>query len=110
MRYHKIPNVALDVCTAEQKIAYNLAFRCHVSFQLTWDSFEGMETARSECLHKMIDIEMKNYKCAYTYKPGKYDEDAIFCALNAGLCNYMDHPFIANNYETIGKAFPANYL
>ena len=25
MKYHKIKNIPLEVCTAEQKIAYNLA-------------------------------------------------------------------------------------
>lgn len=31
MKYHKIRNVSLNVCTAEAKIAYNIAFA------YTWD-------------------------------------------------------------------------
>jgi hypothetical protein len=53
---------------------------------------------------------MKNYRSEYDYKPGKYDEDAIFCALNAGISAYLERPFIASDYVTIGKAFPAHYL
>ena len=29
-KYHKIPKVALEVCTAEQKIAYNLLNRSSI--------------------------------------------------------------------------------
>lgn len=32
MKYHKIPNVEKSVCTAEQMIAYNIAFRLHISY------------------------------------------------------------------------------
>lgn len=32
VKYHKIRNVPLEVCSAEQKIAYNLAFNIHINY------------------------------------------------------------------------------
>ena len=37
MKYHKIAGVEKAVCTAEQKIAYNLAFRAHIANQSEFD-------------------------------------------------------------------------
>ena len=111
MKYHKIRNVNLNVCTCEQKIAYDLAFRAHISFQ---DKFNDAIKISNICAFNLVmeirDFELRNYRNAYGYNPGKYDEDAIFSALNAGLMNYLKNPFIAWEYEQIGKAFPANYL
>ena len=111
MRYHKIRNVPMEVCTAEQKIAYNLAFRASISYQEAYNEAKIISAVCvSEILRQIVAISMENYRSAYNYKQGKYDEDAIFSALNAGLSAYLDHPFIASDYETIGKAFPALYL
>jgi hypothetical protein len=41
----------------------------------------------------------------------KFDIDAIFCCLNAGLENYLNSKYhIIASYEEIGKIFPALYL
>lgn len=111
MKYHKICGVEKSVCTAEQMIAYNLAFRAHISFQDEYNKARSVSAACvSALVGEIVALSMKNYRSAYDYKPGKYDEDAIFSALNAGLSAYLDQPFIASDYATIGKAFPANYL
>lgn len=99
MKYHKIKGVDKSVCTAEQKIAYNLAFA-----NREYVIRAGYDTATAA--NKIVEL----YKSGYDYKPGKYDIDAIFSALLAGLKNYCERPFIATDYETIGKAFPALYL
>lgn len=108
MKCHKIRGVEKSVCTAEQKIAYNLAFRAHISFG---DEYKKLHTsvAKSEALSKIRDMQLKNFKSSYDYKPGKFNEDAIFCALNAGLKNYIEMPFIATDYGKIGEAFPIVY-
>ena len=31
MNYHKIPGIEKNICTAEQKIAYNIAFNINVN-------------------------------------------------------------------------------
>ena len=109
MKYHKIAGVEKAVCTAEQKIAYNLAFRAHIANQAEFDRVNAINPgqAKSDC-SEIARKSLINYKksCDYT---NKHAEDAIFCALNAGLYNYMCKPFVASNYEQIGEAFPANY-
>ena len=55
----------------------------------------------------MLDL----YRMGRDYKPGKYNEDAIFCALNAGFENYLKAKYhILSSYKEIGEMFPANYL
>ena len=102
MKYHKIRNVPLSVCTAEQKVAYNLAW--------AW----GRTLADGGCFSTWPEIARKLcelYTMGYDYTPGKYDIDAIFCALNAGLENYYHAKYhILGSYEEIGRMFPANYL
>ncbi len=51
MKYHKIPNVEKSVCSAEQMIAYNIAFRLHISYA---DQFKKVSAvnqggARADC-------------------------------------------------------------
>ena len=101
MKYHKIRGVDLAVCTAEQKIAYNLAF---ANYDIVLHS--GRFANLAEAAQWIVSL----YKSSYSYVPGKFDIDAIFCALNAGLESYCKKPFIASNYEEIGNAFPAHYL
>ena len=99
LQYHKIRGVDKEICTAEQKMAYNLVW------------------ANGDCL-KRSDMDdyagimwlLKMYRLSANYEPGKYNEDAIFCCLRAGMIDYLKKPFIASSYEEIGKAFPAHYL
>ena len=108
---HKIRNVSRDVCTAEQKIAYNLAFRCHISHQDEFNRVKaiGNQAAISEGISCMIRQALRDYQAAYAYTSGKYDLDAIFHALHAGLLEYMNRPRILSSYEAIGQAFPILY-
>ena len=112
MKYHKIRNVPLDVCTVEQKIAYNLAFRAHVSFQEDYNAARKLSgVCRMDVVDKIVKCEMENYKMVCCDgKRNIYNTDAIFCALRAGLDGYLAKPFVAADYDEIGKAFPANYL
>lgn len=100
MAAHKIRRVALDTCTVEQKIAYNMAFRAEVRWG---DKFRALPTAaaKSDATAKIRDFMLHELDC----KPGKYDEDLIFIALNKGLRNYLERPFIAADYDTIGGTF-----
>ena len=110
MKYHKIRGVGKTVCTAEQKIAYNIAGRL-VSYKTNFDRVNAVNpgAARSDCV-QLAHEGLKHYRMAYDYTPEKFDEDAIFSALNAGLYDYLAKPFIATSYEQIGAAFPALYL
>ena len=109
MKYHKIRNVEMNVCTAEQKIAYNLAFMWHDTIKRVYNANETAGNKRAcitDAVHKIIEL----YQQGYDYKPNKYDIDAIFCALMYGLEDYIKNDFeILTSYEQIGKMFPANY-
>lgn len=109
MTYHKIRGVCKSVCTAEQKIAYNLAFRAHISYQDVYNKAKTISgVCVSDILRQIVEQEMHEFSFSADY--GKYNEDAINAALNAGIENYLNNPFIASDYATIGKAFPALYL
>jgi hypothetical protein len=110
MQYHKIRGVDKTVCTAEQKIAYELAFRAHINYGRSYRAQmdKAAEAARCDAIYEILQRQMNIYRDSKLY--GKYNEDAIFCCLNAGLKNYMEKPFIASMFEQIGQAFPAYYL
>lgn len=109
MKYHKIRGVNMNVCTAEQKIAYNLAFRASVSYM---DAYKKARSASAVCVSDVLHQIVENELEAWSYNPDycKYNADAINAALNAGIRGYMEAPFIATSYEEIGAAFPARYL
>lgn len=108
MKYHKIRNVSKEVCTAEQKIAYNLA---RARYSVHKKEFDRVNTAnpgaaRNDC-ERLVCLWMD----IYTYGDKvRYDVDAIACALRSGIYDFMCNPFIATSYEQVGRAFPANYL
>ena len=106
MTYHKIRNVEKTVCTSEQVIAYNIAFRIWIN---RGDDIAALPTAaaQDEAEKRLIRL----YISDLIEKGSRYNIDAIFCALNAGLHDYLfgDHHAMINYYD-VGRAFPANYL
>ena len=108
MKYHKIKNVPLNICTAEQKIAYNLAFSNVHIFKKAYD-LSPMQFQKSEVIHDAVNFCLRMW--SYNKNVSKYDIDAIFCALNAGIEEYIKKgcPILAS-YEDISKMFKAYYL
>lgn len=107
MKYHKIRGVDMKICTAEQKIAYNMAFRAHIGFQDTYNKAKAVSAiCKEDVLNQIIRIELDAWRES---ENSRYDIDAIFAALRSGLERYMDKPFIAASYKEVGEAFPANY-
>lgn len=96
MKVHKITGVDKAVCCAEQKIAANLAFCAHISCQDEFDRIikDGTQATVSKFVRWMIDQKIKDYRDAYDTTPNRYNIDAIFCALGAGLERYMAIIFI----------------
>lgn len=95
MKYHKITGVDMDICTAEQIIAYNLAH------------------SYGDCVSNtdMIFNVPVAAKWLLNLYSGKYDRDAIFCALNAGLAKYLSAGSpILTSYKSVGDYFPAEYM
>lgn len=105
MKLHKIRNVPLDVCCAEQKIAYNMAFCIHIN---RGDEYLALaDAAKPQAIDRMVEDALVDYRNAYTYQPGKYNEDAVAKFLKNGLAKYLENYFIATGYEEIGITFCA---
>lgn len=107
IKYHKIPGVEKTVCTAEQKIAYNLAFADgDILLRLVNDGKVKNAREAVETIFRLHDMENITKK---------YDIDGVFSALLAGIEKYIKnyaerHDFLFTSYEQIGEAFPALYL
>ena len=106
MKTRKIRNVSKEVCTAEQKIAYNMAFRAHISYG---DKFKAATNGvdKSQIAKEVRDIEIADFM--RNHGEEGFNIDAIFVALNQGLKDYLAKPFIATDYEQIGKVFSIPY-
>ena len=109
MKYHKILGVDKTIFTAEQKVAYNYAFAYYDIFYKKYQ-IQVTEHYKSEVLIRFREFCMDSI-CKNEKITKKYDIDAIFCCLNAGLRTFMDLKYkILKSYEEIGKIFPAHYL
>ena len=110
MQYHKIRGVEKSVCTAEQKIAYNLAHAYAYEYRQTWkkDKDKYMRFQQSEFIYEAVCWCYKMWKTCRGYD--KYNADAIESALRAGMENYFNGNAILCSYEEIGRTFPALYL
>ena len=97
MKYHKIRGIPLTVCTAEQKIAYNISFANYDWIRVQQKDWR--KELQTICLRYATDPKF-----------ARYDMDLVYSALLAGFKQYAHYPFIATSYEQIGKAFPAHYL
>lgn len=122
MKKHKIRNVDLNVCCAEQKIAYNLAWRFSKTFyqdyfkaykKITENPLFGVapNIIISDLVFKARDDFMKEWKfhCENNPKSNKYDVDLISHCLLNGLENYWKGNIILSSYEAIGKTFVCLY-
>lgn len=109
MTYHKIRGVDKSTCTAEQKVAYNMAWRIWGDCRYHWDACKTrIDWAEQES--KAIRDYMDEWQRVYAAK-NKYDTDSIFCALRYGLHDYLTGTaHVLTSYEDVGKAFPANYM
>lgn len=111
MKYHKIRNIPMHICTAEQKIAYNLAFSHTVNYrkmyQIAQCNFQKREIITS-AVHWCITLYQSSYE--YAENPKKYNIDGIFTSLMAGMENYFNGKEILCSFSEIGETFPANYL
>lgn len=96
MTFKKIPNVEKELCTAEQKIAYNFAFR--------YRDFDGSKELID--LLQVVTAEIKSNEKLMK----RYDIDSIIHCLRNGYIEYRkNYPAIITDYETIGKVFYTLY-
>lgn len=109
MKYHKIRNVPIEVCTVEQKVAYNEAFSAYINFGETWKKCKtGLQ--RSDLVSQIVSYSIEKYKRMDDKFKSRCDIDSFSSSLRFGLEQYMDNYFIATSYKEIGECFPALYL
>lgn len=108
MKYTAIPGIKKTVCTAEQKIAANLAVRYRSYIKSAYDSAaSGIQ--KSEIIRAAVRGLCNSF--SRDYPNTKYNLDAIFCALGAGLEDFIKGSTIFfSSFEEVGAAFPALYL
>ena len=110
MNYHGIRGVKKEVCTAEQKIAYNIAFMWGDVVKKQYNKLP-MQFQKSGLIEQYVRKMVSNFRDTYGDKPNKYDIDAIFCALLGGFENYVKAGCPSyRSFEEIGEMFPAAYL
>ena len=101
MKGHKIKGVDRNVCTCEQKIAYNFAFMWYDTGRRILNS-EGTDEEKEEEISTRI---YKNVKNSLEDMRKKYDVELIMEVFKHGFKNYCLNFFIANDYESIGNCF-----
>ena len=102
MKYGKIRGIEKNICTQEQVAAYNLAFKFRDIIKKAYDRLP-MGFQKNEVIMQAARKLSENVT--------KCDKDAVFCALVAGLENYINSDYaIIANYSEVGKMFPARYL
>jgi hypothetical protein len=111
IKVRKLRNVEKSVCCQEQKFAYNIAFRCHISFG---DNYKKQmdnvtEAEKNKAIFEMRDFYLNTDEVKRGLEKLKLNKDAVFIALNQGLRDYIEHPFIATDYKEIGERFAIPY-
>lgn len=106
MNMHKIRGIDKEVCTAEQKIAYNYAFMYRSTMEKIHDS-DTTEITKDEAYQQVIGWVIRGVKDNGIDK--KYNIDAIVHCFRNGIKNYMEGFSVLWNYEDIGKIFPCLY-
>lgn len=108
MKYTAIPGIKKEVCTAEQKIAANLAIRYRYIIKSAYDdATSGIQ--KNEIIRAAVRGLCSSF--SRDYPNSTYNIDAIFCALGAGLENFIKDSCVGfTDFESVGKAFPALYL
>lgn len=96
LQYHKIRGVDKSVCTAEQKIAYNMASRIYgdIRFAKAWQQYDSGKVPaflQNDWESKAIREYFTTWQRDYNKASAHYNEDAIFSALRAGLHDFICH-------------------
>ena len=102
----KINGIDKNICTCEQKIAYNYAFSWSEAYKRRITECTT-EIQKTEVLQGIIDCIIKDISSREDMQ--KYNPDAIIVAFRNGFKSYCNKFFVASNYEQIGKVFSIPY-
>lgn len=103
-RLHKLQNVSVSTCSAEQKLAYDLAVVYGDVYAPLYRKAAD-ETEKEKVLRQAVDAMVCRYITSYSFSAGKRDVNALRTALRNGLPEHFRHPEYIHEYATIGKRF-----
>ena len=106
LKCRKIRGIDKNVCTCEQKIAYNYAFAWKDTYLRRTKGTE-LAILKSIALSEIIDFIVKDIK--RNEKMQKYNIDAIIISFRNGFLSYCEKPFIPTDYNIIGEVFNIPY-
>ena len=104
MKLHKLPNVSVRICSAEQKLAYDLAVVYADVYTPFWRKARS-ETEKQNVLNEAVDAMVCRYIASYRFSAGKRDVNALRTALQNGLPQHFEHPEYLYEYVEIGRRF-----
>lgn len=101
MSLHKIRGIDKAVCSAEQKIAYNIAWRIGEDCRYNLSAFSAADERGA------VEDYRRAWERDYPREAQKYDTNAIFAVLASGLHDYLTAGGrIMASYTEVGQAFP----
>ena len=106
LKCRKISGIDKNVCTCEQKIAYNYAFSWMNVYQRRTKGLTNVAD-KSAVFQDIIDFIIKDIKSKKEMQ--KYNIDAIIIAFRNGFLKYCEKFFIASEYSEIGDVFKIPY-
>lgn len=108
MKVKKIKGIEKNVCFAEQKIAYNYAFKWHEIMKKIYNS-NNSQFIKSEEYQKIIDSIINSI--TYNGIDKKYNIDAIIHCFRNGIEKYITYNTsgILTSYNDIGNIFTCSY-
>lgn len=100
-KIHKIRNVDLTVCTAEQMLAYNAADQISSVFGHRIAAAD--ESTRPELINQAINTAMGWFS---PRAAERYNMDTVKACIAAGLPGYLAGHRLYSSYAEVGEAFP----
>lgn len=106
LKCRKIRGIDKNVCTCEQKIAYNYAFAWVDTYKRRVNNLISA-IDKSIVFQDIINFIIKDIDSKEEMK--KYNIDAIIISFRNGFLSYCENPFVATDYSIIGEVFNIPY-
>ena len=104
--YHQINQIPIEVCSAEQKLAYNMTKKFYSLFRSQWNNAKD-DLTRTKIAADIVTIAVDTIESTRSKSKEKYDMSEAVKIMYLNLFDYMENPKIIDpdSYAEIGKAF-----
>ena len=109
--FHKLSGIPVEVCTAEAKIAYDMAYSYAYSARNMYRQLYSDMTEEEKCIfiQKAINDCMNMWGVSYYNRNSRYSEKGVRESLEAGIERYFLNPKTKLiNLNEIGDMFRPN--